>query len=312
MPEGTSELGELRAAEDEQNDHQHDDEFRPFKKTEHALTVPRPVLGQHGASVLECVLNLSEGRDPVPLAQLAAVAGHDLLDLHSDPHHHRGVFTLLGTEAPRAVTRVAVEILDLRPHKGVHPRFGVVDVVPFVPLAGSTLEDAMVARDSYGEWAADTLGIPCFTYGPERSLPEVRRGAFTTLTPDFGPGSPHPTAGAVAVGARPVLVAYNLWLAGADLALARSTAGAVRGPHLRALAFQVGQSVQVSMNLIAPDVLGPADAYDLVAAHAAIERAELVGLVPSGVLHRIDPARWAQLDLADDRTIEWRLDHRPA
>lgn len=170
----------------------------------------------------------------------------------------------------------------------------------------------MVARDSYAQWAADTLGIPCFTYGPERSLPEVRRGAFTTLTPDFGPGSPHPTAGAAAVGARPVLVAYNLWLAGADLALARSIAGLVRGPHLRALAFQVGQCVQVSMNLIAPDVFGPADAYDLVAAHAPIDRAELVGLVPNGVLHRIDPKRWAQLDLAADRTIEWRLDHRPA
>jgi glutamate formiminotransferase len=261
--------------------------------------------------VLECVLNLSEGRDPVPLAQLAAVAGHDLLDVHSDPHHHRAVFTVVGTEAPRAITRVAVEILDLRPHTGVHPRFGVVDVVPFVPLAGSILEEAVVARDSYGEWVADTLGVPCFTYGPERSLPEVRRGAFTTLTPDYGPGSPHPTAGAVAAGARPVLVAYNLWLAEPDMALARSVVRTVRGPHLRALAFQVGQCVQVSMNLITPDVLGPADAYDLVAAHVAIDRAELVGLVPNGVLDRIDPERWAQLDLAADRTIEWRLDHRP-
>jgi glutamate formiminotransferase len=220
------------------------------------------------------------------------------------------VFTLVGTEAPRALTRLAVEILDLRTHEGVHPRFGVVDVVPFVPLAGSTLEDAITARDGYAEWAAHALGLPCFTYGPERSLPEVRRGAFTTLAPDFGPAAPHPTAGSVAVGARPVLVAYNLWLAEADLALARSVAGALRGPHLRALAFQVGQRVQVSMNLIVPDVLGPAEAYDLVAGRAAIDRAELVGLVPAGVLHRIDPERWAQLDLAVDRTIEWRLDHR--
>jgi glutamate formiminotransferase / 5-formyltetrahydrofolate cyclo-ligase len=262
--------------------------------------------------VLECVLNLSEGRDPGTLAQLAAVAGHDLLDVHTDPDHHRAVFTLVGVEAPRSVTRLAVEILDLRTHEGVHPRFGVVDVVPFVPLAGSNLEDAMAARDAYAEWAADTLGLPCFLYGPERSLPDVRRGAFTTLAPDFGPAAPHPTAGSVAVGARPVLVAYNLWLAGADLALAGSIARALRGPQLRALAFQVGPRVQVSMNLIAPEELGPADAYDLVARHAAIERAELVGLVPNGALHRIDPTRWSQLDLAADRTIEWRVEHRPA
>ena len=258
------------------------------------------------------MLNLSEGRNSGSLAQLAASARPDLLDVHSDPDHHRAVFTLVGTEAPRAVTRLAVEVLDLRTHGGVHPRFGVVDVVPFVPLAGSTLHDAVAARDGYAEWAADTLGIPCFLYGPERSLPDVRRGAFTRLAPDFGPSAPHPTAGAVAVGARPVLVAYHLWLVEADLAVAGAIARSVRGPHLRALAFQVGPRVQVSMNLIAPDELGPADAYDLVARHAAIERAELVGLVPSGVLHRIDPARWSQLDLAADRTIEWRLEHRLA
>ena len=256
-------------------------------------------------------MNLSEGREPGPLAQLTAVAGHDLLDVHTDAHHHRAVFTLVGTETPRALTRLAVEILDLRTHEGVHPRFGVVDVVPFVALAGSTLDDAVAARDGYAQWAADTLGLPCFTYGPERSLPDVRRGGFATLAPDFGPAAPHPTAGSVAVGARPVLVAYNLWLAEPDLAHARSVARALRGPHLRALAFQVGQRVQVSMNLIAPDELGPADAYDLVARHAVIDRAELVGLVPAGVLDRIDPKRWAQLDLAADRTIEWRLDHRP-
>ena len=301
----------MRAPEDEQNDHQNDDEFRPFEKSEHAVTVPPPVLGQHGAPVLECVVNLSEGRDLGPLAELAAVAGHDLLDVHTDPDHHRAVFTLVGIDAPRAVTRLAVEILDLRTHEGVHPRFGVVEVVPFVPLAGSSLEESVAARDEYAAWAADTLGLPCFLYGPERSLPEVRRTAFTTLAPDFGPGVPHRTAGSVAVGARPVLVAYNLWLADADLALAGTIASAVRGPQLRALAFQVGRHVQVSMNLIAPDELGPADAYDLVARHATIERAELVGLVPSGVLHRIDPARWSQLDLAIDRTIEWRVDHRP-
>ena len=256
-------------------------------------------------------MNLSEGRDREVLGELAAVAGPDLLDVHADRHHHRAVFTLVGTEAPRAVTRLAVEALDLRGHDGVHPRFGVVDVVPFVALAGSTFADALAARDAYAQWAAETMGLPCFTYGPERTLPELRRGAFTTLLPDFGASVAHPTAGAVAAGARPPLIAYNLWLAEPDLALARSIARTVRGPNVRALGLQVGQSVQVSMNLIAPDLLGPADAYDLVARLAAIDRAELVGLLPAAVLDRIEPPRWAQLDVATDRTIEWRLNHRP-
>ena len=110
--------------------------------------------------------------------------------------------------------------MNLREHAGVHPRLGVVDVVPFVALPGSTEADALAARDRYGEWSADTLGVPCFRYGPERTLPDVRRGAFRALRPDDGPAEPHPSAGACAVGARPVLVAYNLWLGG-DVSVAR-------------------------------------------------------------------------------------------
>lgn len=260
--------------------------------------------------MLECVLNLSEGRDAKRLADLAGEAGRDLLDVHADPHHHRAVFTLVDEAAPRAVTRRAIELLDLRMHEGVHPRFGVVDVVPFVALAGSTSTDAITARDAFARWASDTLGLPCFLYGPERSLPDVRRGAFTTLRPDTGPADPHPTAGAIAVGARPVLVAYNLWLSAPDLTLAQSIARTLRGPDVRALAFKVGDSVQVSLNLIAPDRFGPAEAYDIVAARAPIDRAELVGLVPAAVLDRISSRRWALLDLSSDRTIEWRLDQR--
>jgi glutamate formiminotransferase len=115
----------------------------------------------------------------------------------------------------------------------------------------------------------------------------------------------------VAVGARPVLVAYNVWLAGADVAVARQVATAVRGPAVRALGLQVGDRVQVSTNLVDPATVGPAALTDLVAAHlmdrVAIAGCELVGLVPQAVLDAIDPARWAELDLAADRTIEARL-----
>jgi glutamate formiminotransferase len=107
-----------------------------------------------------------------------------------------------------------------------------------------------------------------------------------------------------------VLVAYNVWLAEPDLKLARRVAAAVRGPALRTLGLLVGERVQVSMNLVAPDELGPAKAFDLVAAHAAVAGAELVGLLPRRVLGRVSPDRWPELDLGDDRTIEARLDAR--
>lgn len=252
-------------------------------------------------------MNVSEGRRPDVIAALASVAGQSLLDVHRDPDHHRSVLTLVGEEAPRAVAAAAVATLDLVAHAGAHPRIGVVDVVPFVPLAGSDLDDAVGARDRFAAWAAAELGLPCFLYGPERSLPDVRRSAFDSLAPDVGPLVPHPSAGAVAVGARPVLVAYNVWLAEPDLARARAVAEAVRGRAVRALGLGVGEAVQVSMNLVDPSTVGPADAYDAVASRAAVARAELVGLIPGSVLAAIPRPRWAELDLAEDRTIEARL-----
>jgi len=260
--------------------------------------------------VLECVLNLSEGRRVGVVAGLAATAGDDLLDVHSDPDHNRSVLTLVGTDAPRAVARAAVERLDLRTHRGVHPRIGVVDVVPFVALSGSTAADALRARDDFAAWIATELGVPAFLYGPERSLPDVRRGAFGDLRPDHGPSEPHPTAGAVAVGARPVLVAWNLWLADGDLATARSIATELRGPDVRALGLQVGDDVQVSMNLVNPLRTGPAEVYDRVAARARIRRAELVGLLTDEVLRSVPSTRWDELDLGPDRTVESRVARR--
>lgn len=257
--------------------------------------------------MLLCVVNVSEGRDADVLGELAAVAGPDLLDLHRDPHHHRAVLTLVGEDAPRLVARVAVDRIDLTRHEGAHPRLGAVDVVPFVPYVGDRIATALAARDAFMAWAAAELSLPCFAYGPERTLPEVRRRAWHDLAPDTGPAVAHPTAGAACVGARDMLVAYNVWLAHADLAAAREVAAAVRSAEIRALGLPVGSRVQVSMNLVAPDVAGPAAAYDAVAGRVAVSGAELVGLVPERVLRAVPPARWAELDLSEDRTVEARL-----
>ena len=266
--------------------------------------------------MLECVVNLSEGRDGAVISALAAAGGPCLLDVHSDPHHHRSVLTLAGDgveQAARAVVAEAVARLDLRTHEGAHPRLGVADVVPFVPLSGSTMGDAVAARDRFLAWAGTELALPGFAYGPERTLPEVRRTAFGVLAPSAGPSTPHPTAGAVCVGARPVLVAYNVWLAeGVEVDEARRVAAAVRVPGaVRALGLAVGGRSQVSMNLVDPLRIGPAAAFDAVNALVAGDGAELVGLLPAAVLDVVPPGRWEELDLDASRTIEHRLRTRP-
>jgi glutamate formiminotransferase len=190
-------------------------------------------------------------------------------------------------------------------------------VVPFVALEGEPLVDgplkrSLEARDRFADWAAADLDLPCFCYGPEQSLPEVRRGAWRDIQPNRGPDRPHPTAGAAAVGARRVLVAYNLWLAEPDISLARRIAKEIRGPDLRTLGLALGPDVQVSCNLIAPWSLGPAAAYDAVAAMATVDHAELVGLVPRSILDGTPEHRWKQLDLEPSRTIEARLERPPS
>jgi len=238
--------------------------------------------------VLECVVNVS--------TVAPCDWGDDVLDVHADRWHGRSVVTVVGEDAARRVAAVAVATIDLRRHAGVHPRVGAVDVVPFVPLAGSTMADAVAARDRFAAWIEDELGVPALRYGAGApSLPEVRRSP---------PPFPHPTAGAVCVGAREVLVAYNV-VVDVPLAEARRLAAAVRGPAVRALALEVGGAVQVSMNLLSPLEVGPAAVFDAVGGG----RAELVGLVPAAVLDATPADRWAELDLGPDRTIEARL-HR--
>lgn len=269
--------------------------------------------------MLECVANISEGQDVALVARLAAEAAGVLLDVHSDPWHNRSVITLGGPdaqvlEAAKALARAVVGTLDLRAHEGAHPRLGVLDVVPFVALDGWPVVDAVEdgsraeqARDHFGAWAARTLGLPVFAYGPGRPLPEVRRRAFQSLPPDWGPRRPDPRAGAVATGCRPLMVAYNLWLREPDLARARQTASLLRSPAVRALAFQLGGEVQVSFNLLQPQEVGPAQVMATVSAALAVARAELVGLVPRLVLERAPEAQWESLGLSPAQTIEARL-----
>jgi glutamate formiminotransferase / 5-formyltetrahydrofolate cyclo-ligase len=277
------------------------------------------------STVLECVVNVSEGRDADVVAAIAAAGGDAVLDVHVDPDHHRSVLTLGGPgprleEAVRAVARATVERVDLRLHHGVHPRLGALDVVPFVPLEddgrpagpGADLTGALEARHRFAAWAGEELALPCFTYGPDRSLPEVRRGAFARFGPDAGPGAPHPSAGACAVGARAALVAYNVWLESADLDLARAVAAQIRGPAVRALGLAVGKGTQVSCNLIDPYQVGPAPLYDAVRrlaeeAGTEVVRAELVGLAPAAVVEAVPADRRQALDLGPGRTVEGRL-----
>ncbi len=277
----------------------------------------------------ECVINISEGRDRTVIDSVARAGGRALLDCHSDADHHRSVLTLGGSldeveTKAQAVAVATVESIDLSSHVGVHPRLGALDVVPFVPLGavglhGPAWAEAVAARDRFAVWAGTVLGLPCFLYGPERTLPEVRRHAFATLVPDTGPPTPHPTAGACAVGVRPTLVAYNVWLADGDeadgpsvLTVARELAASLRGPTVRSLGLAVADGAQVSCNLIDPSTVSIDRIYDAIAAGAeaqgcAVTRAELVGLVPERVLRRVPERRWPELDLADDRTIEFQL-----
>lgn len=258
--------------------------------------------------MLTCVMNVSEGRRPEVITALVRAAGADLLDVHTDADHHRTVLTLVGEEAPRAVALAAVERIDLRGHAGAHPRLGVVDVVPFVPLSGDSLAGAAAARDHFASWLGAELGVPAFTYGPGlAALPDIRRSAFVVLAPAAGPPAPHPRAGATAVGARLPLVAYNLWLVEPDLVRACAIARSLRSAEVRTLGLAVGTAVQVSCNLLEPLRVGPAAVYDAVAALAPVARAELVGLVPAAVLAAVDPERWADLDLSPGRTVEARL-----
>lgn len=269
--------------------------------------------------LVECVPNVSEGRRPEVLAAIRAAAdrsGVRVLGLSADPDHHRAVLTLVGDgervlEAAFAVAAAAVRLIDLRRHQGVHPRFGAVDVIPFVPLGATPMEYCVELARRLGARLGEELGLPVFLYEyaasrPERrNLADVRRGEFEGLAarlargddlPDFGPSVPHPSAGAVAVGARAPLVAFNAVLGTADLAIAKAVARAVRGRDggltgVKALGLPLPSrgAVQVSMNLVDPERATLWRALEMVRREAArygvaVTATEIVGFVPLGAL----------------------------
>ncbi|MEZ5290367.1 MAG: glutamate formimidoyltransferase [Vicinamibacterales bacterium] len=295
-------------------------------------------------ALLECVPNVSEGRDAARVDAFAEtlrrVPGARLLDVHADAAHHRSVFTLVGApealiEAAVRLTAAAIAVIDLRCHAGVHPRLGAIDVIPFVPLDSTPMADAVAAANEAARRIGDTLGLPVYLYEAaarvpaRRRLEDVRRGQFEGLAarmqapggrPDAGPASPHPTAGAVAIGARGVLVAFNVTLATDRLDAARAVARAVRErdgglSHLKAMGVGLPDRgvVQVSMNLTDYRVTTAADAFDAVTGAAArlgvrVAGSELVGLIPEAALGGRRPEDLLIADWHPGRLLETRLD----
>jgi len=282
------------------------------------------------SKLVECVPNFSEGRDRAVIdaikSAIASVDGVVVLDVSSDASHNRSVITFVApiegaVDAALAGMREAAARIDLTTHKGEHPRIGATDVVPFVPLEGTTMEDCVLLARSLGERAARELGIPVYLYEraasrPERvNLADVRRGEFEglrdeiatnpTRKPDFGESRVHPTAGATAVGARPFLVAFNVYLGpAANMPVAREVARAVRFStgglrHVKALALEVDGQAQVSMNLVDLEGTPLHRTFEMVRTEAAahgvsVTWSEVVGLVPEAALYET-AARHIQL-----------------
>src|SRR6201991_1205620 len=271
--------------------------------------------------LVECVPNFSEGRRPEIVAQIrdaiAAVEGVTVLDVSSDASHNRTVITFVApiekaVEAAFAGIRTAAEVIDLTKHSGEHPRMGASDVVPFIPLEGTTMEDCIVLARTLGEKVGTELGIPVFLYERAASTParenlaDVRRGEFEGIRddmkagaanrkPDYGPSQIHATAGAVAIGARPFLVAYNVYLGPAsNLQVAKNVAKALRGSsgglrYVKGLGLEVDGQAQVSMNLVDTEKTPLYRAYDMVKMEAQAQGvsptwSEIVGLVPEKAL----------------------------
>ncbi|MBI2070801.1 MAG: glutamate formimidoyltransferase [Elusimicrobia bacterium] len=270
--------------------------------------------------LVQCVPNFSEGRDPAKVQAIVAAireAGVVLMDIEMDKDHHRSVVTFVG--APDAVAegafrgaKKAVELIDMRRHKGEHPRMGATDVIPFTPLFGVDLKECVALSQKLGERLAKELDIPVFLYGfsatrPEReNLANVRKGEFEGLSealgkdssrnPDFGQPKIHPTAGATAVGAREQIINFNVNLATGDMNLAKEITKKIRTssgglPYLRAKEIELSDpgKVQVSTVLTNYPVTGLSAVYRQVdslarAAGAAIAETELIGLVPAAAL----------------------------
>ena len=271
--------------------------------------------------LIECVPNFSEGRRQDVIRAIAdaikSTPAVTLLDLESNPDHNRSVISFVGEPGPvkqaaLAAAAKAIELIDLNKHKGEHPRMGAVDVVPFVPLSGATMEDCVSLARDFGRELGAGYRVPVFLYEeaatvPERrNLADVRAGEFEGLKdrigkdpskkPDFGPEMIHPTAGATAVGAREVLIAYNVDLGTSDLGIAKRIAHELRSKdgglaYVKALGFELKQRriVQVSMNMTDYQKSQLFKAYELVKLFAErygvpVVGSEIVGLTPMDAL----------------------------
>lgn len=298
--------------------------------------------------LVECVPNFSEGRKPETVERIAqaiaAVKTACVLDRHIDPDHNRSVITFVGAPdyivdaAVQAVKR-ASELIDMRTHRGEHPRLGATDVLPFVPISSVTMDDCVRLAHEAGRRIASELSIPVYYYeraalrASRINLEDVRRGALELLreqitanperAPDEGLPVVHDRAGAIAVGARPFLIAFNVVLRSDDIAVARQIAKAIRArngglPFLKALGFRLAtrNSVQVSMNLVNYEVTGMGAAYDAVAREARtlgveIDSTEIVGLVPRAALDR-SAAYFSKLEnFSDGKILEIRVANCP-
>lgn len=294
--------------------------------------------------MIESVPNVSEGHDTSVvqgLAEAVRSGGSLLLDYSADPSHHRSVYTMAGDAGPierslLQLVRAAVAHVDLRTHRGVHPRIGAVDVVPLIPLTGSTMTDCIELSHQVGRAIADTFGIPVYLYEhsatrPERRrLEQIRRGSFEGLAqkmahpdwaPDYGPPRPHPSAGATVVGARMPLIAYNVNLDSTDVAVAQAVAAAVREssgglPCVKALGLPLlhRNVAQVSMNLTDFSRTSVQTAFDAVEREAAsrgvrVLESELIGLIPAAALagtsaERLKLTGFTRSDILEERIAE--------
>jgi glutamate formiminotransferase len=295
--------------------------------------------------VIECVPNFSEGRNPEHVRLLeeaiASVSGLAVLHRTSDPDHHRSVITFAGKkdavlEGAIRAAALAAELIDLNVHRGVHPRLGALDVLPFVPLAGSSLDECVALARQAGERIWSELRIPIYFYEaaalrPERTkLEEVRRGQFEgireavvhdpTRCPDIGGPTLHPTAGAVIVGARKVLIAFNINLKTSRLEIAQAIAKAIRAssgglPAVKALGLPLVSRnlVQVSMNLTDFERTAPHVVFSEVSRLARgygveVEESELIGLMPRGAVEMAASYYLKLSAFNSQRVIENRLE----
>lgn len=291
--------------------------------------------------VLEAVPNFSEGRDLEKIESLVACISSfdvELLDWSADPYHNRSVVTFMGP--PEAVEAASVEAaayacthFDLNQHRGVHPRVGALDVLPFVPLHGLSMGDAVASAHRVGARISE-LGVPVYFYGQAsdpvgRSLADIRRGGFEALRdgrskagpPDLPVGvtGPHATAGVTCVGARPVLLAWNVFVEGIEVDDARAIAASIRErgggfPGLRALGLQLGGGgrIQISMNLEDPEAVVPLTVYERIEAEVhqrggRIVETEVIGMIPDTLVQPISAGRLQLPDPGEARVLSHRL-----